>query len=70
MVLGKRHGSFIKRATSMTMIPTDIATTYNTASQPSDQLTIHNPTVIISTKNDDDLLRTCSLCNQKSVPSS
>ncbi|CAN6821863.1 unnamed protein product, partial [Brassica oleracea] len=24
--------------------------------------TIHNPTVMISTKNDNDFLRTCSLC--------
>ncbi|KAF3548404.1 hypothetical protein DY000_02005781, partial [Brassica cretica] len=42
----------------------DTATTYHIASQPSDHLTIHNPTVMISTKNDNDFLRTCSLCNQ------
>ncbi|CAN7023973.1 unnamed protein product, partial [Brassica rapa subsp. trilocularis] len=64
MVLGTRRGSLIKRTTSMRTITDDTATTYHIASQPSDHPTIHNPTVMISTKNDNDFLRTCSLCNQ------
>ena len=64
MVLGKRRGSLIKRTAIMRTITDDTATTYHIASQPSDHLTIHNPTVMISTKNDNDFLRTCSLCNQ------
>jgi len=68
MVLGKRHGSLIKRTTSMLMITDDIATIYEHASQPSDHLTMHqhhhNPTVMLATNNDDDFLRTCSLCNR------
>lgn len=68
MVLGKRHGSLIKRTTSMLMITDDIAPIYNHASQPADHLTMnqhhHNPTVMMATNNDDDFLRTCSLCNR------
>ncbi|CAA7034744.1 unnamed protein product [Microthlaspi erraticum] len=68
MVLGKRHGSLIKRTTSMRMITVDKETIYD-ASQPSDYLTIHehhhhNPTVVVATQIDDDFLRACSLCNQ------
>lgn len=66
MVLGKRHGSLIKRTTSMRMITVDTETIYD-ASQPSDHLTIHqhhhNPTVVMATQLDD-FLRTCSLCNR------
>ncbi|CAH8313187.1 unnamed protein product [Eruca vesicaria subsp. sativa] len=68
MVLGKRHGSLIKRTTSMLMITDDIATIDDHASQPYDYLTLHhhhrNPTVVMATNNDDDFLRTCSLCNR------
>ncbi|KAL1215473.1 Protein INCREASED RESISTANCE TO MYZUS PERSICAE 1 [Cardamine amara subsp. amara] len=67
MVLGKRHGSLIKRTTSMKMITVDTTTIYD-SSQPSNHLTIHqhhnhNPTVVMATNNDD-FLRTCSLCNR------
>ncbi|KAG2301118.1 hypothetical protein Bca4012_059238 [Brassica carinata] len=68
MVLGKRHGSLIKRTTSMLKITDDIAPIYDHASQPADHLTMHqhhhNPTVMMATNNDDDFLRTCSLCNR------
>ncbi|KAF8084637.1 hypothetical protein N665_0709s0014 [Sinapis alba] len=68
MVLGKRHGSLIKRTTSMLMITDDIATIHDHASQPADHLTMHqhhhNPKVVMATNNDDDFLRTCSLCNR------
>ncbi|ESQ31369.1 hypothetical protein EUTSA_v10005159mg [Eutrema salsugineum] len=67
MVLGKRHGSLIKRTTSMRMITLDTATINDQASQPPDHLTTHqhhhNPTVVMATQNDD-FLRTCSFCNR------
>ncbi|XP_010444470.1 PREDICTED: uncharacterized protein LOC104727149 [Camelina sativa] len=66
MVLGKRHGSLIKRTTSMKMITLDTPTIYD-ASQPSDHLSIHphhhNQTVVMATYYDD-FLKTCSLCNR------
>ncbi|EOA14245.1 hypothetical protein CARUB_v10027399mg [Capsella rubella] len=67
MVLGKRHGSLIKRTTSMNMITLDTPTIYD-ASQPSDHLTFHQhhhtPTKVVMATNYDDFLKTCSLCNR------
>ncbi|CAN8251571.1 unnamed protein product [Cochlearia groenlandica] len=64
MVLGKRHGSLIKRTTSMRMFNVDTTTVYD-ASQPSDHDLTINPTVVIDsfTKNDG-FLMTCNRCNR------